>query len=152
MPSTFIFQENLDDLIRDLDHVLTYLYDILCVTKGDYTDYINKLGEVLQRLQDAGWKVNLPKFAFAKQEFEYLGYNITKQGIKPLTSKVEAIRRIKRPKTLRQLRSFIGIINYYRDIVEPTFTHVIPCNRFNQASVKGNHWNGLMHKKKNLKI
>ena len=54
MPSAFIFQENMDDLIRYLDHVLTYLYAILCVTKGDYTDYINKLGEVLQRLQDAG--------------------------------------------------------------------------------------------------
>ena len=56
MPSAFIFQENMDNLMRGLDHVLTYLDDILCVTKGDYTNHINKLGEFLKRLQDAGLK------------------------------------------------------------------------------------------------
>ena len=137
MPSAFIFQENMDNLMRGLDHVLTYLDDILCVTKGDYTNHINKLGEVLKRLQDAGLKVNLPKCAFAKQEFEYLGYNTTKQGIKPLTSKVEAIRRIKRPKTLRQLRSFIGMINYYRDMWNRRSHMLSPVTDLIKSSVKG---------------
>jgi RNase H-like domain found in reverse transcriptase len=50
------------------------------------------------------------------QEFEYLGYLITIAGIRPLPSKVETILQLKAPMTLKQLRSFLGLVNYYRDM------------------------------------
>ena len=116
MPSAFIFQEKMDDLMRGLPNVLTYLDDILCVTKGTYEQHITELEQVLQRLSNAGLKCNLPKCTFAQKQFEYLGYNVSTEGIQPITKKVHAIQRLKRPQTLRQLSSFLGMINYYRDM------------------------------------
>ena len=68
------------------------------------------------RLRTAGLKVNFKKSFFLKGELEYLGYWITRQGIKPLDKKVEAIKKIAPPKTRKELRSFIGLLNYYRDM------------------------------------
>ena len=59
-------------------------------------------------------KVNLTKTEFFKQELEYLGYLLTPLGIKPLPKKVKLITRILPPKTKRQLRHFLGMVNYYR--------------------------------------
>ena len=70
----------------------------------------------MQRLHEANLKNNIEKSTFATTTFEYLGYHITTSGIRPLTSKVEAIQQLKPPKTLKQLRSLLGLINYYRDM------------------------------------
>jgi RNase H-like domain found in reverse transcriptase len=56
------------------------------------------------------------KSFFAKTKLEYLGYWITCDGIKPLPDKVKAILAIDAPKNRKELRSFIGIINYYQDM------------------------------------
>ena len=56
------------------------------------------------------------KSSFAKEELEYLGYLVTREGVQPLSNKVDAIKNLAPPKTRRQLRSFIGIINYYTDM------------------------------------
>jgi hypothetical protein len=71
---------------------------------------------VFQRLKETGLKVNAKKSFFGKDELEYLGYWITRQGIQPISKKVEAIKNIAAPKTRRELRRFIGIVNYYRDM------------------------------------
>jgi RNase H-like domain found in reverse transcriptase len=47
---------------------------------------------------------------------EYLGYWITGNGIQPVTKKIEAILNINTPKTKRELRRLIGVVNYYRNM------------------------------------
>ena len=49
-------------------------------------------------------------------ELEYLGYYISRKGIKPIYKKVQAMLNIQTPKTVKQLQSFIGLVNYYRDM------------------------------------
>ena len=61
-------------------------------------------------------KANLMKTEFFNIELEYLGYLSTLKGIKPLSKKVEAISHILPPKTRRQLRHFLGMVNYYCDM------------------------------------
>jgi hypothetical protein len=68
-----------------------------------------------RRLQQAGLKVNAKKSNFGAHEMECLGYNITRTGIQPIAKKVQAIQGIKVPKTRKQLRGFIGMINFYRN-------------------------------------
>jgi hypothetical protein len=111
-----IFQEKVSDLMAGLDFVRAYLDDVLCLTSASYEDHLEKLELVLQRIQRAGLKVNARKSFFAKGELEYLGYWITREGIRPVANKVEAIQKIAEPKTTRELRRFIGIVNYYRDM------------------------------------
>ena len=112
-----IFQQKISDLMEGLeDFIRAYLDDILIITKGDYQDHLEKVSEVLRRLQAAGLQVNLPKSKIAVQELEYLGYWLTPKGIRPMAKKVEAIKNLQAPKTVKQVRSFLGMINYYKDM------------------------------------
>jgi len=108
-----IFQEKMSELMDGLAFVRTYIDDLLCLTKGSFTDHLKKIELVLQRLQKAGLKVNVTKSFFACSQLEYLGYWITHTGIKPVYDKVKAVLKIAEPKNRKELRSFIGVVNYY---------------------------------------
>ena len=106
-----IFQEKMGDLFADLETVRAYIDDLLIVTKGDWQDHLDTLETVLQRLRKAGLKVNVNKSFFAKHDLEYLGFHISRNGIQPLKSKVDAILKIAPPKNKKQVRRFLGMIN-----------------------------------------
>ena len=99
-----------------LNFVRTYIDDLLVITKESFEDHLEKLDIVLTRLSEAGLKVNGNKSFFARTELEYLGYWISRTRIKPLPDKVKAILKIAEPKNRKELRSFIGIVNYYQDM------------------------------------
>ncbi len=63
-----------------------------------------------------GLKVNAEKLTFSVLEIEYLGYVLTRDGITPQSSKVQAILTIKLPTGGRQLQHFLGMMQYYRDL------------------------------------
>ena len=111
-----IFQEKMSELMDGLEFVRCYIDDLLCLTKGNFDDHLDKLEHVFRRLKEAGLKVNAKKSFFARTELEYLGYWITRDGIQPLKEKVAAIMNIDTPTNRKELRSFIGIVNYYRDM------------------------------------
>jgi cleavage and polyadenylation specificity factor subunit 1 len=61
-------------------------------------------------------KVNACKSFFCAEETEYLGYVLSSDGIKPQQKKVQAILALTPPQTVKQLRRFLGMVQYYRDI------------------------------------
>ena len=111
-----IFQEKMSELFEGLDFVWTHIDDLLNLKKGTFEDHLEKLKRVLFRLKESGLKVNAKKSFFAKTKLEHLGCWITREGVKPLPDKVKAILALDAPRNQRELRSFIGIINYYRDM------------------------------------
>ena len=111
-----IFQEKMSELLTGLDTVRFYIDDILHITKGSFEDHLEKLDEIFHRLDAVGLKINFGKSSFATHSLDYLGYHISREGITPIPKKVEAIRAIRTPKTRKQLRSFLGMINFYRDM------------------------------------
>jgi len=111
-----IFQEKMSDLMAPLEFVRTYLDDLLIITKGSLEDHLEKLSMVLTRLQDAGLKINADKSKFCALETEYLGYILTRNGIKPQSNKVQAMLALAPPKSVKELRSFLGMVQYYRDL------------------------------------
>ena len=80
-----IFQEKMSILMDGLEYVRAYIDNLLCISKGTWEDHLEKLEEVLKRLQEAGLKVNAKKSFFGRGELEYLGYWITRKGIMPVT-------------------------------------------------------------------
>ncbi len=56
------------------------------------------------------------KLTFCALEIEYLGYVITREGIKPQSNKVQAILAIQPPTNVKQLRHFLGMVQYYHDL------------------------------------
>jgi hypothetical protein len=72
--------------------------------------------KVLQILQKANFRANLGKCYFGEAKIDNIGYEITRDCIQAQPKKVEEILKLCRPKTKDQLRHFVGIITYYRDM------------------------------------
>ncbi len=100
-----------------LEYVRAYIDDLLVITRGSLEDHLEKLREqVLRRLRGAGLKVNAAKSFFCTHEIEYLGYILTSGGIKPQQKKVQAILVLNPPNNVKELRHFLGMVQYYRDM------------------------------------
>ena len=133
-----IFQEKMSSLMSGLEFARAYLDDLLLITQGNFDQHLDQLEQALTRLSKAGLRINASKSSFCKTELEYLGYWITRNGIRPVTKKVEAIQKLKVPTNMNQLRRFIGMINYYRDIW-PQRSHILaPLTALTSAKVKWN--------------
>jgi hypothetical protein len=61
-------------------------------------------------------KVNAAKSFFCTHEIKYLGYILTREGIKPQPKKVQAILALNPPHNVKELRHFLGMVQYYRDM------------------------------------
>jgi hypothetical protein len=79
-------------------------------------DHLDKLQQAFIRLRNAGLKINATKSIFCAQETEYLGYILTRDGIKPQPKKVQAILALNPPNKVKELQRFLGMVQYYRDI------------------------------------
>eukprot|EP00804_Cyclotella_cryptica_P022875 CCRYP_005078-RA/>CCRYP_005078-RA protein AED:0.09 eAED:0.31 QI:0/0/0/1/0/0/2/0/321 len=71
---------------------------------------------VLTRLREVGLQINARKSSFCTFETGYLGYTLTRTGTKPQQKKVQAILAILSPKNVKDLRKFLGMVQYYRDL------------------------------------
>lgn len=121
-----VFQYEISKVFIDLHFVLVYFDDILIYTKGNFDDHITKLRQVLSRLQAAALQVNLNKCQFVIQTVDYLGYTLTRAGFKPQVNKVAAILQLQAPRTVKQVRKFLGFINFYKDFIEQRSTILQP--------------------------
>ena len=120
-----IFQRTMETLLRDLKGVSVYLDDIL-VTGSTIEEHVQNLDAVLDCLEKAGLRLNRSKCSFLKPHIEYLGHVIDDKGLHPTDEKVAAIRDAPTPKNTTQLRSFLGIINYYSKFLPNLATKLTP--------------------------
>ena len=133
-----IFQSIMQGILGDLEYALTYIDDILVVSDGSLEDHLAKVREVLKRLEKQDFRANVRKCFFAKPSLDYLGYLITREGIQPQPKKVEAMQRLQAPKNVRQLRHFLGMVNYYRDMWQKR-SHIL--SPLTKLTGKGVPWN-----------
>ena len=94
-----IFQAKLVDLIGDTEGINTDIDDILVLSKDFCKQNIEQLMIIFGRLRAAGLKANYPKCSFGLNNIPYLGYVITREGIKPDLNKVQGIMGLERPTT-----------------------------------------------------
>ncbi len=111
-----IFQAEMGNLMATLEYVRAYIEDLLVITKGSLDDHLDKLKQVFIWLLDAGLKINTTKSVFCVQETEYLGYILTRGGIKPQPKMVQAILALNPPNNIKELWWFLGMVQYYRDM------------------------------------
>jgi hypothetical protein len=104
------------DLMASLEFVQAYMDDLLIITRQTLDKHLQKMKTVLTRLHDAGLKVNAAKSSFCAHEIEYLGYILTRLGIKPQSKKVQVILALNPPNNVKELRHFLGMVQYYRDM------------------------------------
>lgn len=91
------------------------------------------LRQVLQRLSDHGIIANPAKCVLGAMKLDFLGHRVSAQGIQPLESKVQAIREFPEPTSLRQLREFLGLVNFYHRFVPNCAKILEPLNKLLSA-------------------
>ncbi|KAA8495185.1 Transposon Ty3-I Gag-Pol polyprotein [Porphyridium purpureum] len=130
-PATF--QRTMNELFADLldTTVVVYLDDILVYTK-DEESHVTALREVFSRLQKAGYKLKGKKCSFFVQEVEYLGNIVGNGVIKMDPRKINALKEWPEPRTVTELRSFLGMTNWFRRFVKGYSTVVAPLTQLLQ--------------------
>ena len=88
------------------------------------------------QLQKARLKVNANKSCFGANKFDYFGYHVTRDRFMPIPKKVKTIQALIVPKTRKQLRQFIGMINFYRDIWQKRSKLLAPITALTSKNVK----------------
>jgi hypothetical protein len=96
---------------------LEYLDDILIFSES-IVEHDKHTETVFSRLREQGLKLRAKKCSFVLEKTQYLGFIIDKDGIIPDSSKVEGIRNLPSPNTVRNIRSFIGMYSYYRLFIQ----------------------------------
>ena len=106
-------------LLRGLEYrfVLIYIDDIIIFSKS-IDENLTYLEDVFRILRDANVKLNPKKCSFVKQPIEYFGHVVTPEGIFPDPSKVEVVENFPTPASLKELKSFLGLANYYRRFIK----------------------------------
>ena len=113
--ATQTLQRYVDTVLRDVPGVIVYCDDILLFSDKD--SHIQVLDTVLQKLRLAGLVINKSKSKFFQESVEFLGHRLSATAISPVQKRIEAILEFATPKTPRQVRRFIGTVNFFRKFV-----------------------------------
>lgn len=130
------FQRYIDSVLRGLDFTFAYIDDILIASK-DEQQHEKHLRIVFERLRKGNLSINADKCRLARSELEFLGHHITPEGLKPTEKKVEAIRDFEKPTIAKDLKRFLGMINFYR----PFLPHATKNQSVLQKLIVGNRKN-----------
>ena len=106
----------MDQVLRGLPFVYVYIDDVL-IASATPAEYLKHLQTVFKRLTANGIVVNPNKCVFGVEELDFLGHHIDQKGITPLQGKVQTVLDFPQPTSQRQLRRFIGLINFYHRFI-----------------------------------
>ena len=122
-PSTF--QRVMDNVFRDYLYKFCFVYvdDIVIFSKSLH-DHLIHVRQVFEKLKQHNLKVQLNKSEFFSKNIAFLGHVITPEGIKPNPDKIKAIQNYPMPTTAKEIKSFLGLVGYYRKFIS-NFSKII---------------------------
>jgi hypothetical protein len=109
----------MSEVFRDLgDKFLKVFVDDLNVHNENWEDHLQHLGAVLSILREVNLKLNPSKCCFAAESIVFLGHVVSKEGTKPDLGKTDAVLRFPEPKTVTNVKSFLGLTGYCRKYIK----------------------------------
>ncbi|XP_062704675.1 uncharacterized protein K02A2.6-like [Aedes albopictus] len=113
---------------------VNFLDDVL-VTGATIEEHLNNLSRVLEKLWDAGFRLNKGKCEFFKQRLQFLGHIVDGDGLHKDPEKVRAIMDVARPANVKLLREFLGMVTYYSKFIPNVSATLSPLYRLLKKDV-----------------
>ena len=122
-----VFQRLVDLIVGELQPRCVVVYiDNITIFSNSLNEHLHDVDKLLAKLDGANLKVNLNKCSFCKEEVLVLGHIVSKEGISPNPKKVEAILESRRPASVTEVKSFLGVVNFYRKFIKNCSTVAEP--------------------------
>jgi len=133
--SPAIFQELMDRMLKDVPMSGSFIDDCICSGRTD-SQHLQHLREIFERVREWNYRLSRKKCVFMQKQVTFLGHCISKQGIQTDPDKVEAIKSMREPTTVSEVKSFLGLVNFYGKFI-PKMSHLCePLNNLTRDNVK----------------
>ncbi|GFW25971.1 retrovirus-related Pol polyprotein from transposon 17.6 [Trichonephila clavipes] len=111
------FQKTMDNaLLLHRKYCRSYIDDV-AIYSTTWDEHLDHIAKVFKFLKEVGLKVNLKQCALGRKSVKFLGHIVGSGKHSPDSEKVETIRKLSRPTTKSEVRSFLGLTSYYRDYI-----------------------------------
>mgnify|MGYP000297764705 CR=1 FL=1 len=112
------FQREMQEVLRDFDRkqVLVYIDDILIMSE-DFDEHVILVEKVLNTLIEYNIRVKMKKCCWFAEEVKFLGHMVSQRGLRKCDSYMSIVRDFKKPTTVKELRSFLGLVNFQRKFI-----------------------------------
>lgn len=139
--SPAIFQECtcMDKILEGINGIGCILDDLIITEKND-EEHLQNLESVLKRHSEYGIRLKESKCSLMKSEVEYFAFIVSKDGIQPSPQKVKAMLNVAEPENVKELQSWLGMVNYYRKWIPDMSTVLQPLNELLAKKAKW-QWN-----------
>lgn len=131
-----IFQAIMDKILSGLPQVVCRIDDILITAPDDETHF-KTVKEVFHRLRQYNMTLRQDKCIFMADQVVYMGFMVDKHGIHPTDEKIAAIRDAPRPTNVKELKAYLGLLNYYGSFLQNLSTVLHPLHHLLK---KGEQW------------
>lgn len=123
-----LFQGIMEQLFCNLEGIIIYLDDILIggMTMEDHDEKLQKVETVLEK---NSLTLNKEKCEYRKTELEFIGLMISSKGIRISLRKIEAVKHFRKPETLDEVHSFLGLVNYMSSFIMDLATKTAPLRK-----------------------
>lgn len=126
-----IFQRTIDDILREWIGKCCYVYiDDIIIYSPDIECHLRDIETIITNLKNSGMRISSEKSKFFKAEVEFLGFTVSRLGIKTCQNKIKDILNYQTPETLRALRSFLGLSGYYRRFIQDYAAIAKPLSKY----------------------
>eukprot|EP00794_Sanderia_malayensis_P004444 gene4444-biopygen3615 len=123
-------------VLHGLDWKICLIYiDDIIVFASNFEEHLTRLGLVFDRLREANLKLKPSKCHFVRSSVNFLGFVVSSEGLLPDPDKLEAVKSFPTPTSVKSIRSFLGLCNYYRRFVQNFAKIVSPLNRLTHKDV-----------------
>lgn len=106
-----IFQKTLERILQQCEGTINFIDDIL-VYGRNLEEHNQRLEKTLHVLESNNVFLNRDKCIYRINKIEFLGHELSPQGIKPLESHVKVIQNFRAPRTVDEIQSFLGLVNF----------------------------------------
>ena len=111
------FQQLMTGILKDFSFAIAYLDDIIIFSKTPQ-EHLSHICMAFEKLRTANLSMKKSKCNFFLKEMQYLGHILSATGVRPLPSKTHAIQHMNPPMTPKQVRPFLGLVDYYRKFIK----------------------------------